>query len=146
MHAKKLKQCGFIAITQLYPLIYSTNLTFHQNITIPDSYYYYSSRPYLCCPIVAAAYKIQVIQNKILREIVKAPWFVTNLQIHQDLKILKISKFSRQFSVRCSFFNMKIDIFVNFQVTTYNPQNCRSRSRRPRVRELLPFSIQTLTL
>lgn len=37
--------------------------------------------------------KTQIFQNKVLRLIVDAPWFVRNNQIHKELGILKIDQF-----------------------------------------------------
>ena len=45
------------------------------------------------CAIPRLIYKIQVIQNKILRSAINAPWFVRNEQIHHDLKFETILEF-----------------------------------------------------
>lgn len=76
---------------QLYPLINKKS-----SLRVDTGKLIYTSiiRPTLtyACPIwrntvKSNLYNLQITQNKILRKILKAPWFISNTQIHHELQI-----------------------------------------------------------
>lgn len=71
------------------------------------SIYKYIIRPALtyACPVWGGTaqtnlHKLQVIQNKVLRRIINAPWFITNDQIHKELQIDPLKKWIERLSER----------------------------------------------
>lgn len=84
-HTTKMKQKGFIAMSKLYPVLSNhrlglrTKRLLYTAIIRPVITY---AAPVWGCAAETHIKKIQVIQNKILRIITKAPWFVTNRQVH----------------------------------------------------------------
>lgn len=49
----------------------------------------YTSNSYYLLTLALSVVKIQIFQNKILRIITDAPWFMVNENLHKDLQILK---------------------------------------------------------
>lgn len=83
-----------VKLIQLKPLINN-----HSKITIENAKLIYTTviRPLMlyACPVwINAAktniHKLQVIQNKFLRTITNAPWFITNKQLHKEIQIKPI--------------------------------------------------------
>jgi len=42
--------------------------------------------------------KIQTIQNKVLRNIINAPWYINNINIHKDLKVESVYNEIKKFA------------------------------------------------
>lgn len=99
----KIKSTNIIKY-QLYPLIgrrsklpIKTKLGLYKAIIIPHLTY--------ACPTwghakPTAIKKIQIVQNKILREICNAPWFLRNKNIHQDLNIKSIEELIKKTAIK----------------------------------------------
>lgn len=97
-------------------------------------------RPILtyACPVWGTASrtslkKVQALQNKVLRIIANAPWFVRNTQIHQELGIPPIQEFIKKSAE--TFFNKLADCpgAVHFQLG--------KRSQERRLKKRLPQDI-----
>lgn len=102
--------------THIKNIIHKTNIKIHKlnslinknsSLRIETAKLMYTSiiRPSLtyACPIWSNAaksnlQKIQVLQNKFLRKILHAPWFIPNSQIHKELKLPTIHDFIRHHS------------------------------------------------
>lgn len=90
-HLKNKINDGYQRLSMLFPVLnkrssigQKTALLIYKQIIIPLVTY--------ACPVWITASKtnlnkLQVLQNKILRIITKAPWFVTNKNIHKDLDV-----------------------------------------------------------
>lgn len=94
-HINIKTQQAKIKLIQLRPL-----LNKHSQLSIHNAILIYKSiiRPTLlyACPIWTNAAntnlnRIQVLQNKFLRLITKAPWYISNKQLHNDLEINTIT-------------------------------------------------------
>lgn len=93
-HIDQALRKGQIALSNLYPLLArrsklstKNKLLLYKAIIQPAALY--------GCEVWGSAAKthlrkIQVFQNKALRLIVDAPWFISNYKIHDDLETLKI--------------------------------------------------------
>ncbi|KFM65612.1 RNA-directed DNA polymerase from mobile element jockey, partial [Stegodyphus mimosarum] len=87
-------------------------------------------------PVWATVYKtyrkkLQIFQNKLLRQITDSPWFVRNLQLHKDLKIKPIAD---EFLSTCHNFYSRIEHseFSHIQeLINYDP-TLEIASKRPR--------------
>lgn len=71
--------------------------------------------------------KIQVFQNKALRMMVGAPWFVTNKQLHEDTPLI-----TAHFQSTALKFYQKCDTHYNPTISQLNNYIPLSRVRRPR--------------
>ncbi|KFM67824.1 putative RNA-directed DNA polymerase from transposon BS, partial [Stegodyphus mimosarum] len=113
------------AFYSIYPIIGKKSKL---NIKIKKMLYISLIRPimFYACPAWSIANKterkkLDVLQNKILRSIVNAPWFVRNSQIHNDMKILPM-----QSQILCTahkfFENMKNSEYIALQeIVNYDP-------------------------
>lgn len=72
---------------------------------------------------------LQVLQNKILRMITNAPWFVKNTTLHNDLRIPELKAFIAKVSKK---FFQKVDIHSNPTISGLNTYTPVSRMKRPR--------------
>lgn len=43
------------------------------------------------------------IQNKVLRIVVNAPWYVSNFLIHRDLEVLRVQEFVREVAAKAFY-------------------------------------------
>ena len=121
---------------QLYPLLKkSSPLQLHTSIHL----YQTMIRPILsyASPVWAAAsktniQKIQTFQNKFLRIITKAPWFIPNSQIHQELGITPITVHFSLLSAK--FYNKisRIPSAIHFKLGKQNPHRKRLKRKLPR--------------
>lgn len=139
-HTCEMKKIGLAAISNLKPLLENPHLDLNCKRLILTSII----RPVVtyCIATWGAAAKvhidkIQVIQNKILRIITKAPWFITNEQLHRDLNVLSIRRLCRYLATK--FFKQieehENEILKN--ILNYKPEDCRPSARRPRLIEIL---------
>lgn len=85
-----------------------------------------------CCPIWSAASnsnikKIQVIQNKFLRNAINAPWYITNDVLHNDLKMEKVKEFV---NINLSRYRNRIGEHPNELVTNMLDQPINRRLKR----------------
>lgn len=90
-HIKNKVNDGYQRLSMLFPIFNKksmiskkTALLIYKQIIVPLVLY--------ACPVWITASKtnlnkLQILQNKVLRIIIKAPWFVTNKNIHKDLDI-----------------------------------------------------------
>lgn len=93
-HIQETHKKGRALMAQLYPLIgrkskmpLKTKLLLYNQIIVPGMLY---SAPAWGNAKKYNLHKIQVIQNKCLRTITNAPWFVRNKQLHEDLNVKTI--------------------------------------------------------
>jgi hypothetical protein len=92
--SKKLTQ-GYARMRILYPLVnYKSTLQMKSSLLL----YATIIKPLItyACPVWAAASmtkinKLQILQNKFLKICLKAPWFMRNRQIHNDMGISLIN-------------------------------------------------------
>ena len=90
-------------------------------------------------------YKIQVIQNKLLRHAINAPWYFRNDQIHDDLDIENILEFITRLTID---FQANIKDIPNNSINSllnYDPNNSLLQRRPKFIPELLnydPFLFQ----
>lgn len=96
-HVNKKLNSAYATLSKLYPILNRKTST-----KIKSGLLIYKSilRPILlyACPIWGTASptaikKLQVFQNKVLRIILKCPWYTRNNQIHNELGVLDISNF-----------------------------------------------------
>lgn len=93
-----LRKKGAIAIKELYPMLKSNKLSLstkrliYTSIIRPTITYGYSIWGHAAKTNIN---KIQIMQNKTLRIITGAPWFVRNTQLHADLKIQTIKTWGK---------------------------------------------------
>lgn len=101
-HITRTASLGTARVFQLYPL-----LNRRSTLSIESSILLFKSliRPAItyAAPVWGSASKthihlLQVIQNKVLRTITNAPWFVRNDQLHKELGILPIYRYIRNIS------------------------------------------------
>lgn len=98
------------AYSALYPLFSGTTLDLRNKLLL----YKTVIRPIMTYAAPAWGYaapthikKLQTVQNKILRTIVNAPWFVRNRNIHEDLQMISIQDFIREAAAK--FYDATID-------------------------------------
>lgn len=121
---------------QLLPLVkYSHSLNIKTKLHI----YLTMIRPILtyACPIWGSASKtntakIQTFQNSCLRTIVKAPWYIPNNQIHNELGVLPIPNYFIQISTK--FYNKinNIPSAIHFQLGKQNSHHNRLKRKLPK--------------
>lgn len=131
-----LKKTGTIALVQLYPILKSDRMSLKLKLQI----YTTIIRPAVTysiatwgCAAVTNVNKIQVIQNKALRMITGAPWFVSNLQLHKDLKIPSIRRYMKAKTIKTLLKAENHENHLIRQAVQYNIQDCRVFTRRPRL-------------
>jgi len=75
--------------------------------------------------------KIQIFQNKVLRIITNAPWFIRNENIHKDLQIVKIEDLIRTLSKKfhTSLLNSTGSLHYNLHI--HPPLQRRLKRDRP---------------
>lgn len=137
-HTNYIKTLDITIIRNLYPLLANEVL----DIQTKRKLYTTIIRPALtyCATIWGCAAKthlkkIQVIQNKALRTITKVLWFVSNKQLHRELKIPTILQFIKPIATK-TFQKAEEHVLIQ-PVINYNPAECRTSYRRPRLIELL---------
>lgn len=121
---------------QLLPLVkYSRSLNIKTKLHI----YLTMIRPILtyACPIWGSASKttinkIQIFQNSCLRTILKAPWFIPNCQIHNELGVLPIKNYFVQTSTK--FYNKlnNIPSAIHFELGKQNSHHNRLKRKLPK--------------
>lgn len=131
-HIQNIANKTYQKISKLYPL---TNKFSKLQIECGISIFKTIIRPSLtyACPIWCNASasnikKIQTIQNKFLRRILKAEWFISNKQIHKELQIESIKTFI--ITQSSNFFNSlpKFPAHQHFDLgQNYNLKRIRSR-------------------
>ena len=123
-------------VHQLYPILKkSSPLQLH----VATHLYKAMIRPILsyASPIWAAAAKtninkIQIFQNRFLRTITKAPWYIPNAQLHIELGITPIPV---HFSLLAAKFYpkiLKIPSAIHFHIGKQNPHRKRLKRKLPR--------------
>lgn len=135
-HTNNLKKTGIIALIRLYPILKNEHLSLRTKLLI----YTTIVRPATTYSIVSwgsAAKshinKIQIIQNKFLRAITGAPWFVSNLQLHRELNLPSIRKYIKQTAEKTFHKAENHENELIRQSVNYNLQDCRVFTRRPRL-------------
>jgi hypothetical protein len=95
---------AYVRLAALYPVI---NRKTSLKVQCAKMIYQAILRPILTygCTVWGATSKtnirkLQIFQSKVLRIIVKAPWFVRNVQIHQELAILTVEEFIKKTSTK----------------------------------------------
>lgn len=143
-HTNEIKKTGLTAISKLWSLLSSNFLNLESKRII----YISVIRPALTYAIATWGHaadvhinKIQVIQNKILRIITQAPWFVSNQQLHRDLQIPSIRKFTKEIAKKLFLQVENHENILLQNILNYNPKDCRPRARRPRTVEILDVGL-----
>lgn len=102
-HTDNLKKMGTIAMIRLYALLKNKHLNLRYKLRI----YLTIIRPAITdaavswgCAEPTYINKVQVIQNKILRIITDAPWFVSNRQLRRELEVPSIWRFLKATAIK----------------------------------------------
>lgn len=135
-HTDNQKKIGTIAMIQLYPLLKNEHFNLRYKLMI----YLTVIRPAITYAAVSWGSaapthinKVQVIQNKILRIITDAPWFVSNSQLHRELKVPSIWRFLKATATKIMQKAENHENELVRQAVNYNIQDCRVHARRPRL-------------
>lgn len=135
-HTDNMKKIGTTAIVRLYPLLKNKHLNLRCKLKI----YLTVIRPAITyaittwgCAAATPINKVQTTQNKILRIITNAPWFVTNIQLHRELNVPSIWRLMKSTATKIlkNSENHENDLMRN--AVNYNIQDCRVCTRRPRL-------------
>lgn len=79
--------------------------------------------------------KIQVCQNRILREILNAPWFIRNSDIHRDLKMATVKE---EIKMAAQRYKIRLQEHVNIEAQhLLNTQGLTRRLKRIKPSDLV---------
>lgn len=79
-------------------------------------------------------YMIQNFQNKVLRSIVNAPWYVRNSDLHRDLRMNTVSE---EISIAATKHDARLRLHVNPEAINLNDPSTRRRLNRTKPYDLL---------
>jgi hypothetical protein len=135
-HTTTMKQRGQALLGALRPILRAKEL----NLKIKRQLYLTLIRSAITFGIPTYTFtsktnlqKLQVVQNKALRAITGAPWFVSNRQLHRELSIQYINEFKQD---RTKAIYQKAKTHTNptiRDVTNYTQADVLPRSRRPQI-------------
>lgn len=87
------------------------------------------------CAMKTNVQMIQTFQNKVLRGIVNAPWYVRNNDLHRDLRIELVSEVIKKYAVK---HDQRLQTHVNYEMNTVvNVNNNIRRLKRTKPYELM---------
>lgn len=134
-----IKQKTAAALGKLYPLLTSEELNLRTKLLI----YTQIIRPAITYGAPSFSYisthrlkSLSAIQNKILRRITKAPWYVKNKHIHHDLNMPTLLQYMNQ--VKQSFFESCENNQNHLIQSTLNYDPAQKRGTRPHPKIRLP--------
>lgn len=144
-HITLKQQQAKIKIAQLKPLInFKSCLSLTNAITL----YKAIVRPLMlyACPIwtnasISNINKLQVVQNRFLRLATKAPWFISNAQLHKELNISPIIKHIAHLSNNFYSNLNTINQAVHYNLASLNDLPTRIKNRFPFEAFLQIFSL-----
>ena len=134
-HIKEIANKTYVKLAKLYPIInrhsrlkIECGITLFKTIIRPSLTY--------ACPIWGGAAKrnldkLQIVQNKFLRRIIKAPWYLSNKQIRYELQIEKLNMYIRRLSEKFFEDLAKADCAKNFNLGC-SAKNIKINSRFPK--------------
>jgi hypothetical protein len=130
---KKKKQCEQKYKSMYYLLGRNSNLSIYNKILIYNQIikpiWAYGIQLWGCAPQTHIN-SIQTFQNKVLRNIVGAPWYIRNSDIHRDLAIPTINT---QAKMRATSHQTRLSTHINVEVSClFNDQNHFRRLKRVR--------------
>lgn len=134
-HINKKLNLAYGKLSKLFPLLNrKSSLSGKNGVLLYKSIL----RPLLlyACPVwgtasAGAIKKLQTFQNKVLRIILKCPWYVRNTQIHNELGISKIEDFIKKTALK--FFTKLPSVSGIQQFNTGQPSDLRRLRLKPRL-------------
>jgi hypothetical protein len=134
-HINRKINLAYGKLSKLFPLLNKKS-----SLSVKNGVLLYKSilRPLLlyACPVWGTASagimkKLQTFQNKILRIILKCPWYVRNTQIHKELGIMSIEDFVKNTSQK--FFSKLPSVSGIQHFNTGQPSDLRRLRLKPRL-------------
>lgn len=134
---RKLNECHS-RLSQLYPILNRKSPLKHECSLLIYTSLLRSTLTYACTVWGAASNsiikKVQVFQNKMLRIITNAPWFIRNTQLHNELQIPTIQTFIK----KCiKNFNSKLSECPGAMSYDIGSKNIHKRLKRKLPQDLL---------